>query len=138
MLDIVDPFLLIDEVKWDSSKKKAFGRLDITEDMWFYKCHFVDEGVMPGVLQTEVMLQTTVAGICCEYSIRAAECLINSSNVNFFSIIKGSGRIEVISTVRSNELGLIEAKAGLNFKNKKVAVGKFRFVRPSQFKVPVV
>ncbi len=89
---------------------------------------------MPGVLQTEVMLQTIVACLCHDYSTTAKHCLINKSSVNFFEKIQGAGLISVNAQIGHETKGLIVATATLQFRGKKTAIGSFRFILPSKFK----
>ena len=36
---------------------EIFGELDVDPDMWFFKCHFVDDPVMPGCLGLDALWQ---------------------------------------------------------------------------------
>ena len=134
LLRVVDPFLLVDHILWRRDIRAAQGKLNITNDIWFYSCHFTDGGMMPGVLQTEVMLQTIVACLCHDYSTTAKHCLINKSSVNFFEKIQGAGLISVNAQIGHETKGLIVATATLQFRGKKTAIGSFRFILPSKFK----
>lgn len=57
-----DPFLLIDEIVEMEAGVRAVGRKTLTmEDYWF-KGHFPQEPVLPGVLTMEMLAQT--AAVC--------------------------------------------------------------------------
>lgn len=121
-------------MSWSPKERISRGRLKITENIWFYKCHFTDEGMMPGVLQTETMLQTIVASLCYEYSINAKNCLINKTSSDFFNKIQGPGYIDTFAEISEENNGLVSAKAKLNFNDTKISAGSFRFILPSNFK----
>ena len=53
LLRITDPFLMIDEVKNIIPGKSGDGYKHLKKNSWFYKCHFVNEPIMPGTLQIE-------------------------------------------------------------------------------------
>ena len=62
ILKISNPFLMIDKVQNIIFCKSGIGIKKIKKNEWFYKCHFFNnDPVMPGTLQIESMLQTTIA-----------------------------------------------------------------------------
>lgn len=52
------PFLWVDKIEIISSGQEGIGYKKITSDMDFFKGHFPDNPIMPGVLQIEAMAQT--------------------------------------------------------------------------------
>ena len=136
LLKIVDPFLMISSVAWFQDKRIAKGNLRVTEETWFYQCHFTDTGIMPGVLQTESMLQTIVSSLCYEHSITGKDCLLNKSSVSFLGKVQGAGLLDVNAEISCEVNGLVSAKAELSFNDQKKATGNFRFVLPSKFMSP--
>lgn len=135
LLKITDPFLLVDRAILGTDSNFVEGFLPVNEAMWFYKCHFSDVGIMPGTLQTEVMLQTIVTFVCYRHSIDAKMCLINKASVNFLDAIQGRGLVSVTAEVSNDVNGLVSAKATLCFDKQQKALGSFRFVLPSTFNV---
>ena len=53
-----DPFLWVDKIEIIKEGEEGIGYKNITRDMDFFRGHFPDNPVMPGVLQIEAMAQT--------------------------------------------------------------------------------
>lgn len=57
------PMLMFDRISHISEEGGAFGKgeiraeLDVTEDLWFFECHFNNDPVMPGCLGLDAMWQ---------------------------------------------------------------------------------
>lgn len=132
LLGIVDPFLMIDTVLLSDDGITAVGVKVVSENDWFYQCHFVDEPIMPGVLQTETMLQTLTSAICTKFKTKAKDCLINKSSVNFLKKISGNGTLTTSGEISEEYHGIITGKAVLNFNGQKTCTGTFRFFLPSK------
>ncbi|MDC1120383.1 FabA/FabZ family ACP-dehydratase [Alphaproteobacteria bacterium] len=128
ILQISDPFLMVDEVVWCPKKRTATGKKEITENEWFYKCHFLDGGVMPGTLQTEAILQTTVAACCLDLYTDAKQCLVNKIIMNFTHKIESRGILTIKSQIEAEKNGLICANSTLHFNKTKTATGSIRFL----------
>ena len=58
---IIPPFLMVDNIKNIISLKSSSGIKKVNKNSWFFKCHFTNQPMMPGVLLEEAMLQTIVA-----------------------------------------------------------------------------
>lgn len=60
----MDEMLMIDEIESVSLEGGKYGKgqiiskLDIHPDLWFFKCHFINDPVMPGCLGLDGMWQT--------------------------------------------------------------------------------
>lgn len=52
-----DRIVQIDEDGGEHGKGVVVAELDITEDMWFFKCHFEGDPVMPGCLGVDALWQ---------------------------------------------------------------------------------
>ncbi len=57
------PMLMFDRISHISEEGGAYGKgeiraeLDVTEDLWFFECHFNNDPVMPGCLGLDAMWQ---------------------------------------------------------------------------------
>lgn len=135
LLRISDPFLMIDKVTNIIPSYSGCGMKHLNKNEWFYKCHFIDEPVMPGTLQIEAMLQTIVAIIYCDTNKINKNCLITKSSANFYSKINTSGDLTVNAQIKKNDRGTVEGKANMYFGNKKTSDGVFKFINPEQFTI---
>ena len=60
----MEPMMMIDAIESVSLEGGKYGKgqvvskLDINPDMWFFKCHFINDPVMPGCLGLDGMWQT--------------------------------------------------------------------------------
>ena len=96
------PFLFVEELTY-ISENGAKGYHTLKNDEYFYKGHFKDNPITPGVILTEVMAQI---GLVClgiyllkdEYSeIKKPQIALTSSNIDFFLTVKPKERVEVVS-----------------------------------------
>ena len=58
-----DPFLMIDEVEEYVPGESAIAYKNVNEKEWYFKGHFPDNPIMPGVLITESLAQTGAVAI---------------------------------------------------------------------------
>ena len=54
---MVDRIIEINEDGGISGKGKIIAELDINPELWFFKCHFIDDPVMPGCLGLDALWQ---------------------------------------------------------------------------------
>lgn len=135
LLEIVDPFLMIDKLEFENNGLSGVGKKTISKDEWFYKCHFLNDPVMPGTLQTEAMLQTIVSIFCATNELKAKDCLINKVSSSFFKPISGQGNIQITCKSNQEKSGVFLANAVLLFSEQKISEGSFRFIIPKKFKI---
>ena len=96
------PFLFVEELTY-ISENKVEGFYTFKNDEYFYKGHFKDNPVTPGVILIEVMAQI---GVVCmgiyllrkNFSeIKKPQIALTSSEVDFLIPIKPKDRVKVIS-----------------------------------------
>tara|TARA_B100000768_G_C11228301_1_gene353872 strand:- start:630 stop:1076 length:447 start_codon:yes stop_codon:yes gene_type:complete len=135
ILKIKDPFLMVDKVKIISKNKIAEGMKVLRKDDWYFKAHFFNnDPVMPGTLQTEAMLQTTIATLY-EKNKKIKKYFIIKSETNFYLKIIKPCTIKIKLKIISKNKGIIISEGSVFLKNKKVSTGKFRFIDPENFKI---
>jgi 3-hydroxyacyl-[acyl-carrier-protein] dehydratase len=85
------------------SENKVKGYYTFKNDEYFYKGHFKDNPITPGVILTEVMAQI---GLVClgiyllkdQFSeIKKPQIALTSHNIDFFLPVKPKERVEVVS-----------------------------------------
>lgn len=54
---MIDRIVDINETGGVKGKGKIVAELDINPDLWFFKCHFIDDPVMPGCLGLDALWQ---------------------------------------------------------------------------------
>jgi len=89
-----EPFLFVDEIT-AIDENGAAGNFTFKENLYFYKGHFKNNPVTPGVILTEVMAQI---GVVC-----LGIFLLNESVNKKVSIVLTSNEIEFLKPVFPNE-----------------------------------
>jgi 3-hydroxyacyl-[acyl-carrier-protein] dehydratase len=96
------PFLFVEQLTY-ISENKVKGYYTFKNDEYFYKGHFKDNPITPGVILTEVMAQI---GLIClgiyllkdQFSeIKKPQIALTSHNIDFFLPVKPEERVEVVS-----------------------------------------
>ena len=107
-LKISENFLMIDSVDIDKIKKIAIGKKNFNNKTWFFKDHFIDEPVMPGSLQIEAMLQTTVSMLYLLKGDNKNKILIIKETTNFFNKIDSKGQLVIKSQITQKKRDLLK------------------------------
>ena len=125
---ITEPFLMVDNIKNILNLKSATGIKKVNKNSWFFKCHFINQPMMPGTLIEEAMLQTIVATLYSSKKFEDRVFLIASSKTNFYSkvdkptILKIEIKILRITKIKVETNAIIK-----NHKNVKIASGKYNY-----------
>ena len=100
LLPFSPPFLFVDEL-FEVNEKGARGSFRFPEDSFFYKGHFKDHPVTPGVILTECMAQI---GVVClgiflfkEKAVEDCQISLSSTSVDFYLPVFPGERVEVTS-----------------------------------------
>ena len=59
LIKIINPFLMVDNIKNIVSLKSSTGIKKVSKNSWFFKCHFPGDPVMPGCLGLDALWQLT-------------------------------------------------------------------------------
>lgn len=74
------PFLLIDKIIEMVPGVRAVGIKNVTYDEYFFKGHFPDEPVMPGVLIIEALAQLGAVAVLCKEEFRGKTAYLAGIN----------------------------------------------------------
>jgi 3-hydroxyacyl-[acyl-carrier-protein] dehydratase len=118
-----EPFLFVDELI-SINKNGAVGTFTFDENLAFYKGHFKEKPVTPGVILTEVMAQI---GLVClgiyllnnEFS-KNTSIALTSTNIDFLKPVFPSEKVTVISEKIYFRFGKLKCKVTMKNENEEV------------------
>lgn len=126
LLPYQTPFLFVDELTL-VSKNGTEGYYTFKEDEYFYRGHFKDSPITPGVILTEVMAQI---GVVClglylfkdqVSEIKKLQIALTSNQVDFFLPVRPKERVKVVSEKIYFRFNKLKCKVQL-FNDKKELV----------------
>ncbi len=118
----VDRFLSIDE-------KGAVGEYTYRKDEFFYRGHFPDHPITPGVILTETMAQIGLVGLGIfltksHETQKAADFVFTSSEVEYLHQVFPEEKVKVVSEKIYFRLGKLKCKVEMwNEQEERVAKG---------------
>jgi len=125
---ITEPFLMVDNIKNILNLKSATGIKGISKNSWFFKCHFINQPMMPGTLIEEAILQTIVATLYSSKKFKDKICLITSSKTNFYSKVDKPTILNIdIKILKITKLKVETTAIVKNHKNIKIASGIYNY-----------
>ena len=135
ILKIKKPFLMLDKITNFKKNKSCVGHKNIRLSDWFFKSHFIDEPTMPGTLQIEAMLQTTVYLIYKSLNKTDERCIISNISTRLQNKINNSGNLKIYSKIVKIRKGTVQSESYIIFNKKMTCSGKYFFIIPSEFKI---
>ena len=123
-----EPFLFVDELQ-EISENGVKGSYTFKEDAYFYKGHFKDNPITPGVILTETMAQI---GVVClgiyllrDYISKSGfpKIALTSNEVNFYLPVYPKEKVTVVSEKEYFRFNKLKCSAQL-FNEKKELVCK--------------
>ncbi len=113
-----DPFLLVDEVRVLEEKKKYVGIKHVRADEYYFKGHFPQKPVMPGVLIVETISQAFGGAIMSQIAANGGLPLFLSiDNAKFRGMVVPGDTLEMpIEIIRLGKISKIYAEAYVNGK----------------------
>mgnify|MGYP001203090037 CR=1 FL=1 len=125
---ITEPFLMIDRIVNILDLKSATGKKKINKNSWFFKCHFIDQPMMPGTLIEEAMLQTIVTTLYSNKKFKKKIYLITSCKTNFYSKVDLPTTLDINIKISKITRLKVETNAVVkNHKNIKIASGNYNY-----------
>lgn len=123
-----DPFLMIDEVEEYVPGESAIAYKNVNEQEWYFKGHFPDNPIMPGVLIAESLAQTGAVAILSMEENKGKNALFGGIDKMKFKrkVVPGDRlKLEVKIIKRKGPIGVGEAIATID--ENIVAKGKLTF-----------
>ena len=123
-----DPFLMIDEVEEYVPGESAIAYKNVNEQEWYFKGHFPDNPIMPGVLIAESLAQTGAVAILSMEENKGKNALFGGIDKMKFKrkVVPGDRlKLEVKIIKRKGPIGVGEAIATID--EKIVAKGELTF-----------
>ncbi|TMO57474.1 3-hydroxyacyl-ACP dehydratase FabZ family protein [Pseudoalteromonas phenolica] len=138
LLDIQDPFLMIDAYELIEAGQSAIGVKHLDAQDWFFQCHLPKSGVMPGTMQIEGMLQTLVLLIYDSFPHGENRALVNEIKVKLLSTItvKSSTEIKYEARIISMRRGICKGEVKGFREGELICSGEFTYASPHLMATP--
>jgi 3-hydroxyacyl-[acyl-carrier-protein] dehydratase len=127
-LPYTEPFLFVDEIT-SINENGVEGTFTFDKNLEFYKGHFKEKPVTPGVILTEVMAQIGV--VCLGIYLldnkfnKKSSIALTSTNIDFLNPVFPSEKVTVISEKMYFRFGKLKCKVTMkNEKEKIVCCGE--------------
>ena len=114
-----EPFLMIDEVESFTPGESAVAYKNVNKDEWYFKGHFPEKPIMPGVLITESLAQAGAVAILSMEENKGKNALFGGIDKMKFKKIVVPGdrlKLEVKIVKRKGPIGVGEAIATVDGK----------------------
>lgn len=136
ILNIKGNLLMLDTTEIFLSKKKSISKKKINICDWFFKEHLVANPLMPGILITETMLQSSICILKKKFKLQNKQILIIKKNVSFLDKInKENGILKTNTIIKKSKSKYFQSESTSFFKSKKIAHGKFMFIKYENKKI---
>ena len=123
-----DPFLMIDEVEKYTPGESCIAYKNVKKEEWYFKGHFPENPIMPGVLITESLAQAGAIAILSLEENKGKNALFGGIDKMRFKkmVVPGDKlKLEVKIIKRKGPIGIGEAIASVD--GKVVAKGELTF-----------
>lgn len=137
LLDITDPFLMIDQFEIIEQGKQALATKILGKDDWYFQSHLPKSQVMPATLQIEGMLQTLVLLIYKSIEHGEHRAFINDIQVKLLAPVTPKSNIDYHATLLSTRRGITKGEVIGRSDAKMVCKGEFAYASPHLMALPV-
>ena len=133
-----DPYLMIDHANKVIPGKSAEGYKLLKKNEWFFKVHWPGDPNMPGMLQTEALIQMSALIIQTMPGNKGKTLyLVDANNLKFIKKILPGDKLKIFSKLISWKRGLIKFDAEGFVDSKKTCRASFTLVIPGSIDINV-
>ena len=133
-----DPYLMIDYANKVIPGKSAEGYKQLKKNEWFFKVHWPGDPNMPGMLQTEALIQMSALIVQTMPGNKGKILyLVEANNLKFIKKILPGDKLKIFSKLTSWKRGLIKFDAEGFVENKKTCKASFTLVIPGSVNMKV-
>jgi|TARA_Y100000310_G_scaffold123021_1_gene121779 3-hydroxyacyl-[acyl-carrier-protein] dehydratase len=133
-----DPYLMIDYANKVIPGKSAEGYKQLKKDEWFFRVHWPGDPNMPGMLQTEALIQMSALIVQTMPGNKGKTLyLVDANNLKFIKKILPGDKLKIFSKLTSWKRGLIKFDAEGFVENKKTCRASFTLIIPGSINVNV-
>ena len=130
-----DPYLMIDFATEVIPGKSAKGYKDLKDDEWVFKVHWPKDPNMPGMLQTEALIQMCALSILTLPGNKGKVVYLTSANdLKFIQKIVPNDRLYIETSIKSFKRGMAVCDAKGIVKNKLACKANFNLILPEEIK----
>ena len=133
-----DTYLMIDHANKVIPGKSAEGYKLLKKNEWFFKVHWPGDPNMPGMLQTEALIQMSALIIQTMPGNKGKTLyLVDANNLKFIKKILPGDKLKIFSKLISWKRGLIKFDAEGFVDSKKTCRASFTLVIPGSIDINV-
>lgn len=125
-------FIFLDEVMVYPGEY-AVGKKYISEEEWYFKYHFPNNPMMPGVFQMEAMMQTGGLIVNTLPGKKEASILFDSAkNIRILSMVRPNNIITTNVRLISYKRGIMKLEGQVELKDKIISKMDFSLILPNE------
>ena len=133
-----DPYLMIDHANKVIPGKSAEGYKLLKKNEWFFNVHWPGDPNMPGMLQTEALIQMSALIVQTLPGNKGKTLyLVDANNLKFIKKILPGDKLAIFSKLTSWKRGLIKFDAEGFIEKKKTCKASFTLVIPGSINMKV-
>ena len=133
-----DPYLMIDHANKVIPGKSAEGYKYLSKDEWFFKVHWPSDPNMPGMLQTEALIQMSALIVQTMPGNKGKILyLVDADKLKFIKKIVPGDKLDISSKLISWKRGLIKFEAEGFVNQKKTCKASFTLVIPGTIDIKI-
>ena len=133
-----NPYLFVDHANKVIPGKSAEGYKILKENEWFFKVHWPGDPNMPGMLQTEALIQMSALIVQTMPGNKGKILyLVDANNLKFIKKILPGDKLNISSKLISFKRGLIKFEAEGFVNSKKTCRASFTLVIPGSINLNI-